>query len=278
MREELRDRHTAEEICADHDARRPPRREHDQRERDPAASRHHPFDPHWRVKHGEKRTAQSGERAAEQRREPADANHRVADRVGRIGGLADRAQHQARAAAKQEPAHGREHRPRHVDKVVLAEEDRSEQRQIAEQRQAGRAFAQQRHALERLADERGKTEAEQSQREARGYLIRHQVQREHRENRGHRRARGHACHRAEPQIARGHGGREAGDRADQHHAFHAEVQHASFFGHELAERGEYERGAGGDRRRENRNETVDHDVAPSGATGAGADARTSFSW
>ena len=42
---------------------------------------------------------------------------------------------------------------------------------------------------------------------------------------------------AEPGAAGGHGDREGGHRAGQHHALDAEVEHARLLDHELAERG-----------------------------------------
>ena len=97
-------------------------------------------------------------------------------------------------------------------------------------------------------------------------MIRHQVLRQHREDERHRCARCHAGERAEPEISRCRSRRESGDRADQHHAFDAEIQHARFFRDELTERGEHEWRPGGNRRRQDRNDVVDHAGACAGST------------
>ncbi len=68
---------------------------------------------------------------------------------------------------------------------------------------------------------------------------------------------------AEPRIADLEGDRESGDRADEHHAFDAEIEHAALFDDEFAGRGQQDRG----RHVHDRNDRGDdefevHDVLP----------------
>ena len=73
LRLELRERDAAEQIRAGQHAPRLPGREHDQRQRDPAAARGHALGPQRRVGDRQVRAAQAGAGAAEQHREIADA-------------------------------------------------------------------------------------------------------------------------------------------------------------------------------------------------------------
>ena len=105
---QLQDRHAAEQPCAEQHAIGPPRREHDQRQRDPAAASRHVLHPERRVDHREIGAGQSGHGAAEQHGEIADPDHGIADRMRGFRRFTDRAQHQPGLGAVEEPA-GEDH-------------------------------------------------------------------------------------------------------------------------------------------------------------------------
>ena len=72
-----------------------------------------------------------------------------------------------------------------------------------------------------------------------------QRQRQHGEQQRQRRARQDAAERCRAHgDAGGQRDAEAGDRADQHHAFDAEIQDAGFLGDQLAQGGEHQRRRG----------------------------------
>src|SRR5207302_7916945 len=91
----------------------------------------------------------------------------------------------------------------------------------------------------------------------------------------HQRAREHARENADHETAAQGSGCEARDRADQHHPFDAEVEDAGFLGDELAERGENQRRACGDRGGEDEDEIV-HYAAALAAIVAATTGRTSL--
>ena len=119
----------------------------------------------------------------------------------------------------------------------MAEQQRADDRQVA---QAGDREARQaidRDADEARADQRREADAEDRQREAGRDLVGEQGQRQHAERERHQDAGQRAGGDAEAGAAGGHGEREGGHRARQHHALEAEVEHARLLDHELAERG-----------------------------------------
>src|SRR6516225_2380414 len=69
---------------------------------------------------------------------------------------------------------------------------------------------------------------------------------------------------------------ERHDRADQHHALDAEIEHAGALGDELSGARQYQRGTGGERERNQRDELVDHAGAGSSSL-ATVTVRRSFS-
>ena len=75
---------------------RQPGREDDQRQRDPAAAGGHVGDPLRRVDQRQVAAGEPGAGAAEQHRQEADADHAVAERMGRDVVVADGAEDRAR--------------------------------------------------------------------------------------------------------------------------------------------------------------------------------------
>ena len=100
---QLQHRDAAEQVGAEQDARRPPGREGRQRQRDPALAGGHALDPQRRVDDRDVGAGDAAQRAADDHRGEADPPHRIAERVRRLGRLADRAQHQPGARAVEEP-------------------------------------------------------------------------------------------------------------------------------------------------------------------------------
>ncbi len=137
---------------------------------------------------------------------------------------------------------------------MLAEERRADERQVGE---AGdREVVLLAELLLRVADadEGREAGAEQAEREAGRVLVGVEPDHQHAEGGGEQRAGDRAGAEGEPVVAGVEGGREAGDRGDQHHALGAEVDDAGALVDQEAERGEGEHRArverGGDEERE----------------------------
>ena len=96
---QLQDGHRTEQIGAGNQPARPPGGENHQCQRDPAAAGGHAGNEERRIGERQKRAAEPGAGAAEQHRQHADPQHRIAERMRRGVVVADRAQHQAGAGA-----------------------------------------------------------------------------------------------------------------------------------------------------------------------------------
>ena len=131
---QLKDRHGAEQICPDHEEARPPRREHDQRKRDPSAASRHARNEERCIGQRQIGSGKARAGAAEHHREQSYLEHRISQRVCRNVIVADRPQHQScpRPVKKQPDAD--EQRQREINESVLAEQDASYQRNIGEAR------------------------------------------------------------------------------------------------------------------------------------------------
>ena len=113
---------------------RVPLAEDDGGQRDVAgACRHLPVEARDRDE-GEVGAAEAGDRAREQDRAEAGAVDLDADRVGGLGVLADGADAQAPAGAVEGEGHDRDRDVQQVDDRGLAEEDRTDQRDVAQDR------------------------------------------------------------------------------------------------------------------------------------------------
>ena len=84
------------------------------------------------------------------------------------------------------------------------------------------------------ADQAGQADAEDGEREAGGDLIDRKPERHQRENQRQQRAREDPAERAEEDRARKPGAAKSASRADDHHAFDAEIEHARALGHQFA--------------------------------------------
>ena len=101
---------------------------------------------------------------------------------------------------------------------------------------------------EMFADDAGKPQPEEGQRQPRGHLIGNEPQGEQGEEGGHQHARqtgGQCPYRRRPGDK---GGTEPGDRPHHHHALHPEIEYAGPLGDEFAEGGDEQWRGGGDDR------------------------------
>ena len=117
-----------EEIRADEAERRPPEREDDERNRDPAGARREPVDPLGRDREREARAADACERTARHRVRVAIRDHVDPHRVGCVGRLADRPHVEAKARPVQVQRDECDAHPRRVDEHWLLEQDRPDDR------------------------------------------------------------------------------------------------------------------------------------------------------
>ena len=101
-----------------------------------------------------------------------------------------------------------------------------------------------------FAEDPGEPGAEEREGEPGHDLVRAKVDREHAVEQAQDTPGEHRDDEREPRVAGRHDGREPGDRPDQHHPLHAEVQHARSLGEDLADRGEQQDRAGPDTRRQ----------------------------
>ena len=98
------------------------------------------------------------------------------------------------------------------------------------------------------ADQAGKTDAEDGQRQSGRHLVDRKPERQNAEDPRHRRAGQDAAQRAHEDRTGQVGAAEAAGCADDHHAFDAEVEDAGALDHELAGRRQQQRRRGGDDR------------------------------
>ncbi len=244
---ELQHRHAAEQVGTKQHPCRAPGGEGGERQRNPAAAGHHALHPERRIDRGDVGPRKAAQRAAGHHRREADAPHRVAQRVGRFGRFAHRAQHQPRARAVEEPGEARGERHRAVHQRMLAEQRRAHQRQVAQHRQ--RVLRQRGqlglHVLD--AGESREARAEQAERQARRVLVGVEPDHQHAEHGGEQRPGAHAGREARPGAAGVHGGGEASDGRAEHDALCAQVDDARLLVDEQPERGERQHGAGAER-------------------------------
>ncbi len=244
---ELQHGHAAEQVGAQQHPRRPPGGEGGQRQRDPAAPGHHSLHPQRRVDGRDVGPGQPAQRAAGGHRAQADAPHRIAQRVRRLGRLAHRAQHQPGARTVQKPHHGRRQRHGQVDQRMQLEQRRPDQRQVAQDRPGELRRVGQLGLHIADAQKSREAHAEQRQRQPRGVLVGVEPDHQHAEQRRQQRPGGHAGHEAQREAARMHHGGERRHGGAQHHALGPQVDDAGFFVDEQAQRGQCQHGAGAER-------------------------------
>ena len=140
--------------------------------------------------------------------------------------------------------------PTSVDEGVLAEENTADQRDVGK---AGNAQLRSRRdflADEAGADQAGKADTQNSQREAGGDLVDRQPQRHQREDQRHQQAGDDAAERADNHRPCKPGAAEAAGCTHDHHALNAEVKYAGAFSHELAGRSQQQRRGGRQHRKD----------------------------
>ena len=196
------------------------------------------------------------QRAADDHRREPDATHRIAERMRRLGRLADRAQHQAGARAIEEPRDRDRERDREIDHRMLAKERRPDERQVGQAGDGEVVLLAELFLRVADADEGREAGAEEAQRETGRVLVGVEPDHEHAEGRGEHAAGDGTGAEGEPVVAGVEGGREAGDGGDQHHPFGAEVDDAGALVDEQAERREREHGARVERRGDEERELV----------------------
>ena len=172
----------------------------------------------------------------------------------RLRRFADGAHQQAGARAIEEPLHDDEQGQRSIDQHVEAEQKRPDQRDIAQPRDRDALESLDGRADKTAADEGRQADAEQGQRKAGGNLVGLQRQREESEEQRQRHPRQHAGNEAEREAAGLAGDGEARDRATEHHAFDAKVQHARALDDKFAEARINQRRGGADRARQDRDQ------------------------
>ena len=253
-------RERAEEVGADEAEIRAPEREDDERDRDPAGPGGEPVLPLRQQREAEAGTRDAGESAAREGVRVPVAGDRDPHGVRRRGRLADGAHVQAVPGAGEVEADGGDAEPRDVDEPVLVEDDRAEDRQVAEteqvdgpERESGRVVRQ----GEVVADVRRQAgrAGEDRQRETRDDLVRAERDHEERQQERHRRTRQPGDQHRHGQRDPGRAaqllhGEKAGHRTDQHHPLDAEVEHTGTLREQLAERGVQQRRAVRDRGRQ----------------------------
>ncbi len=261
---QLQDGHRAEQVGADDEPAGQPGREHHERERDPAAPGGHPRNEEWRIGERQVGAAEARTGATEQHRQRPDRQHGIAERVGRGVVVADRAQHQPRACAIEEPPDRRDERERQIDEGILSKQDPADQRQVGQQRDEEMRRRRDLLADEARADQSGQTDAEDGERETGGHLVDCEAEGQQREHRRQGGARRHPAQRPDGGRPADIGAGETAGGAHDHHAFDPEVEHPCPFGDELAGGREQERRGGGEHRQDDRfNQSHDSFLGPS---------------
>ena len=221
--------HAAKQISPQQHPRGAPRGKGGERQRNPAAPGDHALDPQRRVNRGDISPRQPAQRAAGHHRRQADAPHRVAQRVRRLGRLAHRAQHQTGARAVQKPHQCARQQHRAIHQRVLAKQRRPQERHIAQQRNG--VFGQLRqfglHVVD--ADKGRKADAKQTQRQAGGVLVGAQPNHQQAKNAGQQRPGGHARRKTQPRVAGVYHRGKASNGGAEHQALRAQIDHTGLF-------------------------------------------------
>ncbi len=134
---------------------------------------------------------------------------------------------------------------------LVGEEDLAEEGDLGQDRDGDlrdqRDVGGTRHAL---AEDARQARPEERQRESRNDLVGTQRDGHHRVDQAEHAPGQHRHEDAEPRVTGRDAGREAGDRAEQHHPLDTEVQDPGALGEDLADRGEEQDRAGRDARGE----------------------------
>ena len=152
-------------------------------------------------------------------------------------GIADGAKNQAGASPAEKPCHQRDRNDRPINHDIVIKQQRTQKRDVGQQgnRQSWQSVVGNAHQI--LAKQGADADAENCQRKTCGDLAGLKTQHQNGEN----------DRQGKPGESTGDYGQygaatvvhdsKAADRAEQHHAFHAQVQHTGFFRHHLANGG-----------------------------------------
>ena len=166
--------------------------------------------------------------------------------MGGVVILPDRPNDEAAPGLPEKPGDADHQQDREVNEIILSEQQLADQRQVAQHRDVQPGEIAGRLAGIVLAPQGGDAEAENGQRQPGRDLVGEQRLGQEAEQQRHQRA-GRQCGEDAGQIVAGlDGRREAGNGADDHHAFDAEVEHTGLFDHQFADRGEDQRRRGDD--------------------------------
>ena len=141
-----------------------------------------PGNEEGRIGERQEGAGEPGAGAAEQHRQHADPQHRIAERVRRGVVVADRAQHQAGTGAVEEQPDGDDERHREVNERILAEQDAADEWDVGQIRQVEMRRRHDLLADKAGADQAGKTDAENGQRQAGRHLVDRKAERQNAEN------------------------------------------------------------------------------------------------
>ncbi len=265
---QLQNRNATKEIGTEQQARRPPCREHDESECNPAAARGHVLRPHGRVGERHIGPGQPAAHAAEQDGGKADSHHAIADGMGRIMGIADGPQDQPCMGAIEEPGDPRDQREGGIDQEILVEQNRPDDGKAGENRQVQLRQRVERHADIGFADQRAEAGAEDGKRQAGRHLVGQQDLGQDGEGKGKCSTGKRRGSDTQDRTAGGHGNGKADHCTHQHHPLDAEIEHTGFLGDQFAGCGQQQRRGSADDREDDR-----HDPGEAHAAGLASAAR-----
>ena len=228
----------AEQIRAEERPARPPGREDDDGEGDPAPSGGHILDPQRRLDEGQVGAADSGAGAAENQRQHPDAGHVVADGVGGVVVLADGAQDHAGACPGKEPGDPGDQQDRQVNQGIMREQQRPDDRDIGQHGDVN--FGQRRRRLAGigLPPKGRQAQSEYGQRQTRRHLIGHQHLGQKTEQKGGDGTGESGGEDTEKKRIIVQRRRESGDGADDHHPLDAQIEDTGALDYQFANGGE----------------------------------------
>ena len=223
---------------------------------DPALAAADPLLPARSDDQGQICSGHSGEKSSCREGGQAHPGHRNAHGVGRGRVFSAGAHHEPPAGAGQDEPQGQGHGETNVDQGVLLKEHRAEERDILEKRNGRLLHAQAYLSDEAAAQVVGQARAQDGQGDAGEQLIGSQAYGEEPVQAGQGRAHCSGCGKGQDRAAGCMARVEAGQGAQEHHAFLPEVDHPGAFGQHLALGGQKHRHGGFERKRKEEGEVV----------------------
>ena len=246
----------AKEIGTDQHAPRFPAGENHDGQRDPAGTGGDAVHPLRHAHQTDIGAAQTRHRAAEDDGQQADTLNLVAQGVGRIMVFAHGPQHQPRAGELQHIPDRSHDQDRAIDNPVVAEQDPAQNRNISQRAEGHFAGRWRLDAVVALTHQRRQAQPEHGQRQTRRHLIGQKNLRQKGKDQAQRSTTRCPADKAHDRAAGANGGDEAADRAHDHHAFDAKVQHAGLFHDQFAKCGQHDR-HGCHHQRSNQHDRID---------------------